>query len=178
MGTDENTAASLKLLIQNQRKPMILDADALNILSENKTWISFLQPNTILTPHPGEFSRLVGKYTDTFERNRAMVSFAQKHQFIMMLKGAHTAIGCTDGYCFFNSTGNPGMATAGAGDVLTGMMLGIRAQGYESEPSAILATFLHGLAGDIAAAQRGFEGMIASDIIESIPMAFNELKNQ
>jgi ADP-dependent NAD(P)H-hydrate dehydratase / NAD(P)H-hydrate epimerase len=175
IGCTDSQATSLKHLIQNSPIPLILDADALNILALNPTWIPFIKAGSILTPHPGEYQRMLGKSANDFERLRTWLAFIQKHQFIGILKGAHSAIACADGYCFFNSTGNPGMAGGGSGDVLTGMLLGLKAQAYDSEQSAILGCFLHGLAGDIAAKHYGQEAMIASDIIESIPQAFSEL---
>ncbi|MCD4734512.1 MAG: NAD(P)H-hydrate dehydratase, partial [Bacteroidales bacterium] len=129
LGMSESSQRALKLLIQNTHIPLILDADAINILAENKTWISFLPKQCILTPHPKEFERLVGKSSDQFERNRLQIEFSVKYNVYVILKGANTAISWPEGTCWFNSTGNPGMATAGSGDVLTGILLGLKAQG-------------------------------------------------
>ncbi len=175
LGTHEQTARALKLLIQNTNVPMVLDADALNILSENLTWCGFLPKASIFTPHPGEFDRLAGKTTDDHDRLEKAIELAHRFQVYVVLKGAHTVIVCPDGRCFFNSTGNPGMATGGSGDVLTGMILGWLAQNYTPLHSCILAVYLHGRAGDLAANSKGYEGMTAGDIIEMIPKAIKTL---
>ena len=168
----QETANALKLLIQNAAIPMIFDADALNILSENKTWFSFIPKGSILTPHPKEFERMVGKVSDQFERNRVQREFSVKHHVYIILKGAHSAITTPEGTCYFNSTGNPGMATGGSGDVLTGILAGLKAQGYSSLETCLTGTFIHGLAGDFATEERGQESVIAGDIIENLGKAF------
>ncbi len=175
LGTHEQTSRALKLLIQNTNVPMVLDADALNILSENLTWCGFLPKASIFTPHPGEFDRLAGKTTDDHDRLEKAIELAHRFQVYVVLKGAHTVVVCPDGRCFFNSTGNPGMATGGSGDVLTGMILGWLAQNYTPLHSCILAVYLHGRAGDLAANGKGHEGMTAGDIIEMIPKAIKSL---
>ena len=171
LGTHDQTARALKLLIQNTTVPMVLDADALNILADNLTWCGFLPKGSIFTPHPGEFDRLAGKTTDEHDRLDKAIELAHRFQVYVVLKGAHTVIVCPDGRCFFNSTGNPGMATGGSGDVLTGMILGWLAQNYSPLHSCLLGVYLHGRAGDLAANRKGFEGLIAGDIIEMIPKA-------
>jgi ADP-dependent NAD(P)H-hydrate dehydratase / NAD(P)H-hydrate epimerase len=176
LGTHSETAQALKLLIQNAKVPTVLDADALNILSENKTWMAFLPAGSILTPHPGEFERLAGKWSDSFERLDLQRKMSQRFNIYIVLKGAHTSITTPLGEAWFNSTGNPGMATAGSGDVLTGIITGLVAQRYTPFSAAILGVFLHGLAGDIAAADKSEEGLIASDIVQSIGKAFLKLK--
>ncbi|MDY0077881.1 MAG: NAD(P)H-hydrate dehydratase [Bacteroidales bacterium] len=175
MGTHEDTAKALKLLIQHTTLPLVLDADALNILAENKTWLAFLPKNSILTPHPGEFKRLAGSWTDSFERLELQRQLSLKFGLIVVLKGAHTCISFPDGQCVFNTTGNPGMATAGSGDVLTGMITGLLAQQYSPAQAAMLGVYLHGLAGDLAAGKLGMESVIASDIISNISEAFKAL---
>ncbi len=172
IGTEKTTQNALKLLIQNVSFPLLLDADAINILAENKTWIPFLPQNSILTPHPKEFERLVGKSPNNFERNRIQVEFSIKHQVYIVLKGAHSCITTPNGNCWFNSTGNPGMATAGSGDVLTGIILGLLAQHYSPADACILGVYLHGLAGDLAARRMSQEAMIAGDIINNLGKAF------
>lgn len=171
LGTHEQTARGLKLLIQSTTVPMVLDADALNILAENLTWCGFLPKGSVFTPHPGEFDRLAGKTTDDHDRLEKALELAHRFQVHIVLKGAHTVIVSPDGRCFFNSTGNPGMATGGSGDVLTGMILGWMAQNYSPLHSCILGVYLHGRAGDLAANRKGFEGLTAGDIIEQIPKA-------
>lgn len=175
IGMDEQTQNALKLLIQNTGVPIIFDADALNILGANKTWISFIPKNSIFTPHPKEFERLVGKSSDDFERNQMQRKFSIKYQAFVVLKGAHTAITCPDGKCYFNSTGNPGMATGGSGDALTGILLGLMAQGYTSRDACILGVYLHGLAGDLAAEKWGFEALTSGNIIHNIGRAYKKL---
>jgi ADP-dependent NAD(P)H-hydrate dehydratase / NAD(P)H-hydrate epimerase len=171
LGTDPQTQNALKLLIQQSSRPLVLDADALNILAENPTWLAFLPKGTILTPHPGEFQRLVGKASDSFERLQMAREFAFRFQVVLVLKGAFSMIVSPDGRIWFNPSGNPGMATGGSGDVLTGMILGWLAQGYSPLESAMAGVFIHGVAGDIAASRKGFEGLIAGDIIQHIPKA-------
>ena len=178
LGTEQRTQKALKLLIQDSRLPIIFDADAINILGENKTWIPFIPKNSIFTPHPKEFERLVGKSANDFERNQKQKEFAQKHGVFVILKGANTAIAAPDGACYFNSTGNPGMATGGSGDVLTGILLGLLARGYNPKEACILGVFLHGLAGDYAAKKWGFEALTANNIVHYIGKAFKKLTHQ
>jgi len=176
LGNNMQSANALKLLIQETKTPMVIDADALNILSENKTWLSFLPKNSILTPHPKEFERLAGKSNNSADKLEKQKAFAIKYQVIVVLKGAHTSIATPDGKLYFNTTGNPGMATAGSGDVLTGIILGLLAQNYPPIEASILGVYIHGLAGDIAVDKRGFEAMIASDIVKYLGKAFEKLK--
>ncbi|MEO5643005.1 MAG: NAD(P)H-hydrate dehydratase, partial [Bacteroidia bacterium] len=168
IGTEKETVQALKLLLNEYSGSLVLDADAINILSDNKTWLAFLPKGTILTPHPGEFDRLAGKHTTGFERLNSQRELAAKNGIYIVLKGAHTSIACPDGSVFFNSTGNPGMATGGSGDVLTGFITGLRAQGYHPQAAGILGVYLHGLAGDIAASVQSENGMIAGDIVSQI----------
>lgn len=175
IGQNDQTQRSLKLLIQNASQPIIFDADAINILGENKTWISFVPKESIFTPHPKEFERLCGKCSDHFDRNRMQMDFSIKYGVYVVLKGAHTAITTPGGKCYFNPTGNPGMATGGSGDVLTGIIAGIKAQGYSSLESCILGVYIHGLAGDLAETNTGQEALVAGDIIDHIGKAFKTL---
>lgn len=178
LGTQKETEQALKFLIQETKVPLVLDADALNILSENKTWLSFLPPKTILTPHPKEFERLAGKTVNSFERLEKQREMSKKYGVIIVLKGAYTSITFPDGRCFFNSTGNPGMATAGSGDVLTGIILGLLAQNYRPEESAVLGVYLHGLAGDLASKDIGMDSLIASDIVAYLGKSFLKLREK
>lgn len=175
IGFSEKTKRELKLLIQNSAVPLLFDADALTILGENKTWISFIPKNSVFTPHPKEFERLVGKASDDFQRNRLQREFCIKHSVYLILKGAQTSICGPDGVCWFNSTGNPGMATGGSGDVLTGLILGLLAQKYHPRDACLLGVYLHGLAGDLAAKKHGMEAMIAGDIVGQLGNAFKKL---
>jgi NAD(P)H-hydrate epimerase len=172
LGTAVETANALKLLIQQSRVPLVLDADALNILSNNPTWLAFLPKGSILTPHPGEFRRLVGNWDNSFERLEMQRTFSIKHRITLVLKGAYTCTSLPDGKCYFNSSGNAGMATGGSGDVLTGIITGLLARGYTSPEASILGVYLHGLAGDLAAAALGQESIIASDITNHLGQAF------
>jgi NAD(P)H-hydrate epimerase len=176
LGLAKETQQALKLLIQNATVPLLFDADALNILAENKTWISFIPPLSIFTPHPKEFERLFGKFANAFERNKRQIEFSVMHRIYIVLKGAFTSISTPDGKCFFNTTGNPGMATGGSGDVLTGVILGLLAQGYHPQEAAILGVYLHGLAGDIASKDKSQEAMIAGDITENLGAAFKKIR--
>ena len=168
MGKNEDTVTLLKKIIQEATQPLVLDADALNIIADNPTWLSFLLDNTILTPHPKEFDRMFGKTNNSFERLELQRKMSVIHNIIIVQKGAHTAITFPNGTCFFNSTGNPGMATAGSGDVLTGMILSLLAQRYTPQEAALLGVYLHGKAGDVAAEKLGMESMIARDIIGNL----------
>jgi hydroxyethylthiazole kinase-like uncharacterized protein yjeF len=173
IGVHPQTASTFKLLIQNSKRPLLIDADAINILAENKTWLPFLPPQSILTPHFKEFERLTGKAGNSFERNKLQIEFSIRYGVYVILKGADTCISFPDGDCYFNPTGNPGMATGGSGDVLTGIILGLLTQGYSSAESVLLGGYLHGLAGDIASAKKSQNSMIASDIVENLPDAFS-----
>ncbi|MGD0710941.1 MAG: NAD(P)H-hydrate dehydratase [Bacteroidales bacterium] len=174
--TKGETQKALKLLIQTSSIPIIFDADALNILAENKTWLSFVPKHSILTPHPKEFERLAGKPANDNERLLMQMEFSVKFGVYVIYKGAYTTISAPDGKFFFNSTGNPGMATGGSGDVHTGILLGLKACGYSSLETAILGAYLHGRAGDMAKEQLGEEALIARDIIDNLGEAFLSLR--
>ncbi|MCF8364582.1 MAG: NAD(P)H-hydrate dehydratase [Bacteroidales bacterium] len=176
LGMEKVTQNALKLLIQNANLPILFDADAINILGENKTWISFVKAGSIFTPHPKEFERLVGKSSNNFERNKMQREFSTKNKVYVVLKGAHTCISTPEGNCFFNSTGNPGMATGGSGDVLTGIILGLLSQYYHPQEACILGVYLHGLAGDIAAGKNSQQALIAGDITENLGKAFRKIQ--
>ncbi len=191
LGCKPNSGKALKELIETVNVPMVIDADALNLLAANPGWIKLLPENTILTPHPREFDRLVSglpggeekmrKNRDKennpgYSRHLEQIGFAMKYKLIIILKGAHTSIAFPDGNCWFNTNGNPGMATAGSGDVLTGIILSLLGQGYTPGNSALLGVYLHGLAGDLAAEASSEESLIAGDIIESLGLAFQYLK--
>ena len=177
VGTEQESQKALFNLLTHCKKPLVLDADALNILSLNKEWFSLLPAGTILTPHPKEFERLAGKSLNGFQRLEKQIEFSGKYNCIVVLKGAHTSVTTPEGLVAFNSTGNPGMATGGSGDVLTGIMLSLLAQGYTPYNTAVLGVYLHGLAGDIAAGESCFESIIASDIINCIGKAFNSIRD-
>lgn len=175
MGTGKNSANMLKHLIQQANVPLLLDADALNILSDNPTWLAFLPKGTVLTPHPGEFARLAGKTSNSFDRLEILRVFCIKYSLNIVLKGAYTVVCSPLGNCYFNPTGNPGMATGGSGDVLTGIITSLLAQGYNPTEACILGVYLHGLAGDMAAETLGYEALVAGDIIENLGNGFLKL---
>jgi len=176
IGTDPETQRALHNLLKECKKPMVIDADGLNILSLNPAWLSIIPEGTILTPHPKEFERLAGKSGNSWLRLMRQMEFAKEHRCIIILKGANTSVATSDGRVFFNSTGNPGMAKAGSGDTLTGILLSLLSQGYKPEEAAILGVYLHGLAGDIAVEESSYESIIATDIISNISKAFNRLR--
>jgi NAD(P)H-hydrate epimerase len=162
----------LKKLIADFGGNIVFDADAINLLSENKTWLEFIPKNCIFTPHLKEFERLTRPAENAFERMKIQKEFSARHHCTVVLKGAHTCISTPQGDCYFNTTGNPGMATAGSGDVLTGIILGLLAQGYTANQAAIVGVYLHGKAADIALKQQSYESLIASDIIDNLGQAF------
>ena len=172
IGKSDETKKMFFDFLENVKKPVVIDADALNILSEHPERLKTIPPHSILTPHPKEFERLAGKSLNNFERHKQQIRFSIEHNVIVVLKGAHTCISLSDGKVFFNSTGNPGMAKGGSGDALTGMITAFLSQNYKPEHAALLGVYLHGAAGDIAAKKKGIYSMICSDIIESIPKAF------
>ena len=167
MGNNKGTKHILEQLFKQDVK-LVLDADAINVLASNPELLKIMPAKTILTPHPKEFERLCGSSTNTFDRLALQRNFAKKHQCILVLKDAITSIATPSGRVFFNTTGNPGMATAGSGDVLTGITTGLLAHGYEPEIAALLAVYFHGKAGDQAALLLGENQIIASDIIQHL----------
>ncbi len=175
IGQKKATLNSLIGILNNAQKPVVLDADALNLLAANRFLYDLIPENSILTPHPGEFRRLAGETNNYFERHQKQIALAKEQKVIVVLKGAYTSIAFPDGRCYFNSTGNPGMGTAGSGDVLTGIITSLLAQGYLPEQAAILGVYLHGLAGDIAAKKKGMQALIAGDIVENIGKAYKKL---
>ena len=172
IGTDDITQKAFKKLLDTNNKPLVIDADGLNILSKNKKWLNMLPEGSILTPHPKEFERLAGETSGHYSRLQLQKDFSKKYNIYVVLKNAHTSITCPDGRCYFNATGNPGMATAGSGDVLTGIILALAGQYREPEKAALTGVYLHGLAGDLAEKKYGQEALIASDIIKNTGKAF------
>lgn len=176
IGQELETQNALHEFLTNHKTPLVIDADALNILSQNLAWISLLPTNTILTPHPKELERLIGKWNSTTEKFEKTVAFAKAHRLIIVMKGAPTFI--IDGELIFeNSTGNAALATAGTGDVLTGMITSLLAQSYKPIDAAILGVYLHGYTADIALPEKGYQSFIASDVIANIGKAFLSLEN-
>ena len=176
IGQSSQSAALLRDLLDDIHSPVVFDADALNLLAKNKTLLAYLPANSILTPHFKEFERLAGTSENDFDRIERVSDFAKKHNVIVILKGANSVIALPDGKRFVNPTGNPGMATAGSGDVLTGILLALLAKGYAPQLAALLGTYLHGLAGDCALEMESPESLIASDIAKNIGKAMKRLR--
>ena len=173
IGNNDLTIKGLNRFIKSYTLPVVIDADGLNILAKNPKLLTQIPRNSILTPHPKEFERLFGKAENDFKRNEMQVAKAQELGVFIVLKGAHTCIACPDGNCYFNTTGNPGMATAGSGDVLTGMITALLAQRYSAFEAAILGVYLHGLTGDLAVSDLSSDvALIAGDLVECIGGAF------
>ncbi len=178
MGQSELTRAQVKDVIRTAQRPVVIDADALNVLAEEPTWCAFLPQHTVLTPHPKEFDRLFGtSSTSGYERLERARECARKWRCHILLKGAFTATCTPGGQVYFNPTGNPGMAKGGSGDALTGLLTGLLAQGYATTAACMLAVYLHGAAGDLAATHLGMDGMIAGDIVSHLPQAWQVLRS-
>ncbi len=161
IGTDPETIKAFETFLKQNKLPLVIDADGINIISKKKALLKFLPKNTVITPHPKELERLIGKWKDDFDKLKKVKSFSKKYNIIIVIKGAHS-ISVNKEELFVNSTGNPGMATAGSGDVLTGIICGLISQGYTAFEAAIIGVYLHGKAGDFAASDGGFESLIAS----------------
>ena len=177
IGREKETMYGIMQAIQNFDKPVVVDADGLNIISDHREILELLPEYSILTPHPKEFERLVGAWDNDYVRLEKQVQFSKENKVIVVLKGAHTSITMPEGIVYFNTSGNPGMATGGSGDVLTGVLTSLLAQGYAPAEASLVGVYLHGLAADIVAEQRGQIGMIASDLANSLPMAYRELSS-
>ena len=176
LGTNSLTQKGLYELLSEAAQPLILDADVLNILGRRKDWQKLLPKGSILTPHPKEFERLFGNSDNSFTRWELLREQARAQQCYVVLKGGNTAIATPEGDIYLLDVGNPGMGTAGAGDVLTGILCGLMAQGYTSATAAFLGVCLHGLSGDIAVENKAMESLIAEDIIEHLGQAFKRLR--
>ena len=177
LGTAETTAIAIIAQLRRTQCPIVCDADAINILANHHAWVQQLPKDIILTPHPKEFDRLEGHSSDSFERLSKARDLSQRLQAYIILKGHHSALCSPDGHITFNTTGNAGMATAGSGDVLTGILTGLLARGYSQREACIVGMYLHGLAGDMAAQEMGEESLIARDIIRYLPKAMGKLKD-
>lgn len=175
IGQTETTAIALIAQLRRTQCPIVADADALNILANHRAWLQQLPKGIIMTPHPKEFDRMNGRCADSYERLSKAIDFVQRQQAYIILKGHYSALCLPNGHVVFNPTGNAGMATAGSGDVLTGIITALLARGYKQTEACILGMYLHGLAGDIAAKHVGEESLVASDIISHLPQAFKAL---
>lgn len=176
LGQSADSERALLHLIEDCRVPMVLDADALNILARNPEYLHRLPAGSVITPHPGEFARLFGYSDNTSDKLQKALSYAVSSGVTVVLKGAYTVIIAPDGDLYFNSTGNPGMATGGSGDVLTGIVLSLLAQGYAAADAARVGVYVHGLAGDCAAKENGKTSLVAGDIIDCLPQAWKTLE--
>ncbi len=175
LGTSEKTVRALGKFLKQNKLPLVIDADGLNIISNNKDYLKLLPENTVLTPHPKELERLIGTWSDDYDKLDKIKTFSTKYKCIVVLKGAHTVV-VQNNQFYFNSTGNPALATAGTGDVLTGMITGLIAQNYSALEAAIFGVFLHGRTADIAEMlTNNFESFIASDIFKFLPNAFTSI---
>ena len=173
-GTSDTTIKAFELFLKENIAPLVIDADGLNILAKKKSLLRYLPPKTVLTPHPKELERLMGPWKNDFEKLEKVKEFSATYDVIVVIKGAHTITVYKDmGYV--NDSGNPGMATAGSGDALTGIISGLIAQGYPPLEAAIMGVYLHGRAGDLVIQGGSMEALIATDIIENLGMAFGEL---
>ena len=176
IGTNELTHVALLDLLQRSQQPLVIDADALNLIAHHEELLAAVPANSILTPHPKEFERLFGDSQNDFARLRTLRQRAQKHRIIIVLKGGTTVIATPEGQLFFSDSGNPGMGTGGTGDVLTGILTGLLAQGYTPTCAARLGVYLHGLAGDLAAERLEQEALLASDVIAHLGTAIGRLR--
>lgn len=178
LGQQENTAIALIAQIRRAQCPVVVDADGLNILANHIAWMQQLPTGIVLTPHPKEFDRMAGGSSNgCYDRLAKARDMAERMKAYILLKGHYTALCQPDGNVVFNSSGNSGMATAGSGDVLTGILTGLLARGYSQRDACLLGMYLHGLAGDLAAKELGKESLIASDIINYLPQAFQRLND-
>lgn len=175
-GKASNTVKAFKDLLGRNKNPMLIDADGLNMLSENNELFELLPKNSVLTPHPRELERLIGKWYDDFDKIDKIEKFTKKYKVVLVLKGAHSFV-FSGNHIYINNSGNPGMATAGSGDVLSGIIAGLLSQKYEPIVAAILGVYLHGLAGDICAEENGYEALISGDISDNLGKAFLALMN-
>ena len=177
IGGNDATRGALDSLIKNWKKPMVLDADALNIIARNLPLLDHIPPLSILTPHAGEFDRLFGAQSSAEARLLKAIEVAKKHHIIIVLKGHYTATVRPDGRVFFNSSGTPALATAGSGDVLTGIITGLLAQKYKPEVAAVVGVYIHGVAGQIAAETQGEYGTSGLDIAAAVGPAIKSIVN-
>jgi len=177
LGTDAKTALAFEAFLKANKKPLVIDADAINLLAKKKALLKLLPELTILTPHPKELERLVGKWKDDFDKLKKTKAFAKKYKVIVVIKGANT-ITVFDDKLYINATGNPGLATAGTGDVLTGIITGLISQGYDALQATLFGVYLHGKSADILIEQIGYQSLIASDVIDGIALAYLDLFKQ
>jgi len=174
IGTNNKTVNAFEAFLKENKSPLVVDADGLNMLAKKNSLLKLLPNNTVLTPHPRELERLIGKWKDDFNKLKKTKDFSNKYNVIIVIKGANTITVYNNKY-YINTTGNPGLATAGSGDVLTGVITGLISQGYESKDAAIFGTYLHGKAADIGIETYGYQSLIASNVIDHLKDAYMEL---
>ena len=174
MGQNPVTLEALKNFLSTNKAPLVIDADALNIISENHELLKYISNNAILTPHPGELKRLIGDWEDDYQKLEKVKKFSADHKVIVVIKGAYTMIVDKE-KIFINATGNSGMGTAGSGDALTGVITGLLSQGYGKLAAAIFGVYMHGKAGDIAAVKMGEDAIMAGNIVENISESYLDL---
>lgn len=177
LGTNAETAEAFESFLVKNEKPLVIDADALNLIAAKKTLLEKLPENSILTPHPKEFDRLFGQHQTSFDRLQTLKQKAHELKVVIVLKGAYSRVALPDGSVYFNSSGNPGMATGGMGDTLTGIIGALYAQGYNAGEAAILGTFIHGKAADLALTNQSEESLLATDLNDYIGQVFKLMKN-
>ncbi len=175
LGTEDEYLQLLANIFEIYQAPLVLDADALTLLAPHKSYRAAIPAGSILTPHPGEFDRMFGSHRDQGERTIKAVQLSQQHPWVIVLKGHRTQI-ILNGEIYMNTTGNAGLAKGGSGDVLTGIILALLAQGYIPFEAASIAVYLHGLAADFAVKDQSMESLLASDVIDSIGKAFTSLR--
>ncbi|WP_282136829.1 NAD(P)H-hydrate dehydratase [Seonamhaeicola maritimus] len=177
VGTNTKTLKAFEAFLKQNKAPLVIDADGINILAKKKTLLKLLPENTVLTPHPKELERLIGAWKDDFDKLDKVTAFSKKHKVIVVLKGANT-ITVLEDKLYVNTTGNPGLSTAGSGDVLTGIITGLISQGYNPLVASIFGVYLHGKSADIAVEDFGYQSLIASHIIDYLGEAYLDLFKQ
>lgn len=177
LGTNDETAKAFKAFLKQNSAPLVIDADALNLISKDKSLLKFIPVLSVLTPHPKELERLIGPWSDDFDKLARVKAFSKEHNVIVLIKGAHSITVYLE-KLYINTTGNPGMATAGSGDVLTGVIAGLIAQGYEALSATVFGVYLHGKSADISLEDYGYQSLIASHIIETMGEAYMDLFKQ
>lgn len=175
LGQGDSQTAILEKLLKSSSYPMVLDADALNIISRSRYLMEYVPAGSVFTPHPGELRRLTGDFRDPEDMIDKAIGLATENNITVVVKGAPTVTVSPTGTLYVNTTGNPGMATGGSGDVLTGMVLALLAQGYNHDEAAFIAVYIHGLAGDIAARRLSMTAMTSADIADSLPAAWLQM---
>jgi len=177
IGTSKETKLAFEAFLKTNKIPLVVDADGLNILASKKSLLKLLPEYSVLTPHPKELERLIGKWSDDFDKLKKTKTFCKKYKVVVVIKGANTITVFQDKF-YVNSTGNPGMATAGSGDVLTGIITGLLAQGYDPLTATLFGVYMHGRSADIALEDYGYQSLIASHIINYLGEAYLDLFKQ